>query len=160
MMSSSSNKNSMPCAACKLLRRRCTKYCIFLPYFPPTHPERFAAVHQVFGASNITKMLQEVPVDSRADAVMSMVYEATARLRDPIYGCVGLISLLQKNVFELQSKLNESVAETMALKTQLSNVLSASLLYDPALPDTMLLTSDLSNSSQPTEFLNPEPYIV
>nr|GMD12312.1 lob domain-containing protein 4 [Ipomoea batatas] len=159
MMSSSSN-NSMPCAACKLLRRRCTKYCIFLPYFPPTHPERFAAVHQVFGASNITKMLQEVPVDSRADAVMSMVYEATARLRDPIYGCVGLISVLQKNVFELQSKLNESVAETMALKTQLSSVLSSSLLYDPALPDTMLLTSELSNSSQLTELYSSIPSLM
>lgn len=91
---------------------------------------------------------------------MSMVYEATARVRDPVYGCVGIISVLQKHVFELQSKLNEAVAETMALKTQLSNVLSSTILFDPALPDTMLLTpNDLSNSLQPAEFLNREPYV-
>ncbi|KAI4382875.1 hypothetical protein MLD38_008778 [Melastoma candidum] len=47
-----------PCASCKLLRRRCAKDCVFAPYFPPDDPHRFAIVHKVFGASNISKMLQ------------------------------------------------------------------------------------------------------
>lgn len=47
-----------PCAACKSLRRKCTKDCIFLPYFPRDDPEKFARVHKVFGASNVAKMLQ------------------------------------------------------------------------------------------------------
>lgn len=47
-----------PCASCKLLRRRCTKDCIFAPYFPSDDPQKFAIVHKVFGASNVSKMLQ------------------------------------------------------------------------------------------------------
>ncbi|KAL2508119.1 LOB domain-containing protein 25-like [Forsythia ovata] len=118
------SKNIMPCAACKLLRRRCTKDCIFLPYFLPSEPEKFAAVHRIFGASNISKMLQEIPVNDREDAVISLVYEATTRLKEPVYGCVSLISSLQMQIFQLQSKLNEALAETATLKTQLANALS------------------------------------
>lgn len=47
-----------PCAACKLLRRRCTRDCVFAPYFPPDEPQKFANVHKVFGAANVNKMLQ------------------------------------------------------------------------------------------------------
>lgn len=47
-----------PCASCKLLRRRCAKDCIFAPYFPSDDPQKFAIVHKVFGASNVSKMLQ------------------------------------------------------------------------------------------------------
>lgn len=54
----SESKMNVPCAGCKLLRRRCTEDCIFVPYFPPTEPEKFAGVHRVFGASNVSKMLQ------------------------------------------------------------------------------------------------------
>ena len=50
--------SSSPCASCKLLRRRCAKDCIFAPYFPPDDPHKFAIVHKVFGASNVSKMLQ------------------------------------------------------------------------------------------------------
>jgi len=47
-----------PCAACKLLRRRCAKDCVFAPYFPADEPHKFGSVHKVFGASNVNKMLQ------------------------------------------------------------------------------------------------------
>lgn len=47
-----------PCAACKLLRRRCAQDCLFAPYFPADEPHKFASVHKVFGASNVNKMLQ------------------------------------------------------------------------------------------------------
>lgn len=46
-----------PCAACKLLRRRCVQECPFSPYFSPHEPHKFASVHKVFGASNVSKML-------------------------------------------------------------------------------------------------------
>nr|GMC61791.1 LOB domain-containing protein 12-like [Ipomoea batatas] len=87
--------SNSPCASCKLLRRRCAKDCIFAPHFPSDDPHKFAIVHKVFGASNVSKMLQEIPADHRADAVSSLVYEANARLRDPVYGCVGAITYLQ-----------------------------------------------------------------
>ncbi|URE23789.1 hypothetical protein MUK42_06715 [Musa troglodytarum] len=107
-----------PCASCKLLRRRCTKDCIFAPYFPSDDPHKFAIVHKIFGASNVSKMLQELPVHQRADAVGSLVYEATARLRDPVYGCVGAISYLQNQVSQLQMQLAVAQTEILCIQMQ------------------------------------------
>uniref|UniRef100_A0A803L8H7 LOB domain-containing protein n=1 Tax=Chenopodium quinoa TaxID=63459 RepID=A0A803L8H7_CHEQI len=94
-MASSSSYNS-PCAACKFLRRKCMPGCIFAPYFPPEEPQKFANVHKIFGASNVTKLLNELLPHQREDAVNSLAYEAEARVRDPVYGCVGAISYLQR----------------------------------------------------------------
>ncbi|XP_058181420.1 LOB domain-containing protein 12-like [Rhododendron vialii] len=111
--------NISPCASCKLLRRRCAKdCCIFAPYFPPDDPYKFAIVHKVFGASNVAKMLQELPANQRADAVSSLVYEANARMRDPVYGCVGAISYLQKQVSQLQMQLAVAQAEILCFQMQ------------------------------------------
>ncbi|KAM3309478.1 hypothetical protein P3S67_011222 [Capsicum chacoense] len=109
---------SSPCASCKLLRRRCAKDCIFAPYFPPHDPHKFAIVHKVFGASNINKMLQELPIQQRADAVNSLVYEANARIRDPVYGCVGAISYLQNQISQLEMQLAMTQAEILCIQMQ------------------------------------------
>ncbi|KAI3461752.1 hypothetical protein Pfo_018415 [Paulownia fortunei] len=150
------SKSIMPCAACKLLRRRCTKDCLFLPYFPPTEPEKFAAVHRIFGASNISKMLQEIPVNDRGDAVTSLVYEATARLQEPVYGCVALISSLQKQVFQLQSELDEVLAQTVILRTQLSCALS--LMFSSQSPPLNYImeksSHEYNHQLQPSEYGN------
>ncbi|PHT27934.1 LOB domain-containing protein 15 [Capsicum baccatum] len=105
-----------PCAACKLLRRRCAEECPFSPYFSPHEPHKFAAVHKVFGASNVSKLLMEVPVGQRADAANSLVYEANVRLRDPVYGCMGAISALQQQIQNLQAELNSIRAEILRYK--------------------------------------------
>ncbi|KAK1288760.1 LOB domain-containing protein 6 [Acorus calamus] len=94
-----------PCAACKFLRRKCQLDCVFAPYFPPDQPQKFANVHKVFGASNVTKLLNELHPMQREDAVNSLAYEADMRLRDPVYGCVGVISLLQHQLRQLQIDL-------------------------------------------------------
>ncbi|XWS16071.1 hypothetical protein CRYUN_Cryun34aG0054000 [Craigia yunnanensis] len=107
-----------PCAACKLLRRRCSQDCVFAPYFPADEPQKFANVHKVFGASNVNKMLQELPVHQRGDAVSSMVYEANARVRDPVYGCVGAISSLQQQIDALQTQLALAQAEVVHLRVR------------------------------------------
>ncbi|MQM05982.1 hypothetical protein Taro_038805 [Colocasia esculenta] len=106
-MSSTSSR----CAACKYLRRRCSEDCVLAPYFPSTHPDRFACVHKIFGASNVTRMLQQIPVQQRALAADTISYEAYWRVRDPVYGCVGVISLLQQ---EIQTSERE-LAKTQAL---------------------------------------------
>ncbi|KAI6675390.1 hypothetical protein NL676_003296 [Syzygium grande] len=109
-MSSSSSYNS-PCAACKFLRRKCMPGCIFAPYFPPEEPQKFANVHKIFGASNVTKLLNELLPHQREDAVNSLAYEAEARVRDPVYGCVGAISFLQRQVQRLQKELDTANAD-------------------------------------------------
>ncbi|XP_008782625.1 LOB domain-containing protein 15 isoform X1 [Phoenix dactylifera] len=105
-----------PCAACKLLRRRCAQECPFSPYFSPHEPQKFASVHKVFGASNVSKMLMEVPESQRADAANSLVYEANVRLRDPVYGCMGAISALQQQVQALEAELAAVRAEILKYK--------------------------------------------
>ncbi|KAK9108159.1 hypothetical protein Syun_024170 [Stephania yunnanensis] len=109
-MSSSSSSNS-PCAACKFLRRKCMPGCIFAPYFPPEEPQKFINVHKIFGASNVTKLLNELLPHQREDAVNSLAYEAEARMKDPVYGCVGAISFLQREVQRLQNELDAANAD-------------------------------------------------
>ncbi|RWW35131.1 hypothetical protein GW17_00000090 [Ensete ventricosum] len=139
-----------PCAACKILRRRCAGKCVLAPYFPPTEPLKFTTAHRVFGASNIIKLLQvsnphrpqdhrvippqynvndrmrlqDLPESQRADAVSSMVYEANARIRDPVYGCAGAIFQLQKQVNELQAQLAQAQAELLNLQAQHKNLIA------------------------------------
>ncbi|XP_014497455.1 LOB domain-containing protein 1-like [Vigna radiata var. radiata] len=113
-----------PCAACKILRRRCAEKCVLAPYFPPTEPAKFTIAHRVFGASNIIKFLQELPEGQRADAVASMVYEAGARIRDPVYGCAGAICQLQKQVNELQAQLAKAQAEVVNMQFQQANLVA------------------------------------
>ncbi|KAK7330528.1 hypothetical protein VNO77_24723 [Canavalia gladiata] len=129
-MASSSSYNS-PCAACKFLRRKCMPGCIFAPYFPPEEPQKFANVHKIFGASNVTKLLNELLPHQREDAVNSLAYEAEARVRDPVYGCVGAISFLQRQVQRLQKELDAANADL--LRYSFTDIPPASLSVPPGL---------------------------
>nr|XP_029117216.1 uncharacterized protein LOC105033651 isoform X2 [Elaeis guineensis] len=62
--------------------------------------------------------VKELPVHQRADAVSSLVYEANARMRDPVYGCVGAISFLQNKVSQLQMQLAMAQAEILCIQMQ------------------------------------------
>ncbi|RID44057.1 hypothetical protein BRARA_I00878 [Brassica rapa] len=94
--------SNSPCSACKFLRRRCTRECVFAPHFPADQPNKFSWVHKAFGASNVAKLLSELTFNQREDAVTSLVYEAETRIQDPVYGCVGLISLQQQRLKQIQ----------------------------------------------------------
>jgi hypothetical protein len=86
MMSSSSSGGGGgsaggPCGACKFLRRKCVSGCIFAAYFDSEQ----GAAHEVFGASNVSKLLLR-----RTGAVVTTCYErgrahlrATAAGRQP-----------------------------------------------------------------------------
>ncbi|XP_042423114.1 LOB domain-containing protein 1-like [Zingiber officinale] len=97
-----------PCAACKLLRRRCTDKCMLAPYFSPSDLQKFTNVHRIFGASNIIKVLQEIPLSQRADAVSSMAYEADAR----------------KKVDELRAQLARAQAEAVNAHAHNANLVA------------------------------------
>ncbi|XP_062209109.1 LOB domain-containing protein 16-like [Phragmites australis] len=107
-----------PCGACKFLRRKCSAECVFAPHFcAEDGPAQFAAIHKVFGASNAAKLLQQVAPGDRSEAAATVTYEAQARLRDPIYGCVAHIFALQQQVATLQMQVLQAkaqVAQTMA----------------------------------------------
>ncbi|CAM8914620.1 unnamed protein product [Rhodiola kirilowii] len=128
-----SSSSTSPCAACKFLRRKCQPECVFAPYFPPDNPQKFANVHKVFGAANVTKLLNELHPSQRDDAVNSLAYEAEMRLRDPVYGCVGVISLLKHQLLQLQMDLS-------CAKSELSKYQSLASAGIPALHGGLLTT--------------------
>ncbi|XP_027337539.1 LOB domain-containing protein 33-like [Abrus precatorius] len=94
------------CGACKFLRRKCTRDCVFAPYFSYDQAATsFAAVHKVFGASNVSRLLLHLPMQNRSDAAITISFEALARMQDPIYGCVAHIYALQQQVASLQEEI-------------------------------------------------------
>ncbi|KDP21680.1 hypothetical protein JCGZ_03351 [Jatropha curcas] len=146
-----------PCAACKLLRRRCAQECPFSPYFSPHEPQKFASVHKVFGASNVSKMLMEVPESQRADAANSLVYEANVRLRDPVYGCMGAISALQQQVQSLQAELNAIRAEILKYKYREANIIPSSHQHIALLSSGAVSVVTQSPSLTPQQPPQPPP---
>ena len=68
--------------------------------------------------------MQELPEEHRADAVSSMVYEAEARLRDPVYGCAGAVCRLQKQANELKVQLARAQADLLNAQAQHANLLA------------------------------------
>ncbi|KAL5863659.1 hypothetical protein ACOSQ3_001173 [Xanthoceras sorbifolium] len=149
-----SSGGSGPCGACKFLRRKCVPGCIFAPYFDSEQgAAHFAAVHKVFGASNVSKLLLHIPVHKRLDAVVTICYEAQARLRDPVYGCVAHIFALQQQVVNLQAELSYLQAHLATME------LPSPPPPPPPPPQTVMTTpppfsiSDLpSASSMPTSY--------
>ncbi|MBA0590016.1 LOB domain-containing protein 29 [Gossypium raimondii] len=164
-----------PCGACKFLRRKCVRGCVFAPYFcheqGATH---FAAIHKVFGASNVSKLLAHLPVSDRCEAAVTISYEAQARLQDPIYGCVSHIFALQQQVVNLQSQLaslKEQASQSIVngsvtanpngkLPSQFQDVQSwfhsdnssMALKFNPNIPNHPSTNSYCENG-----FLNPNP---
>ncbi|KAK9022387.1 hypothetical protein V6N11_002659 [Hibiscus sabdariffa] len=97
---------------------------------------------KVFGVqpeSNNKNVAKELPVTQRADAVSSLVYEANARVKDPVYGCVGAISYLQNQVSELQMQLAVAHADVLCIKMQPQSPLPIQIHQDhqiTSLPST------------------------
>lgn len=174
-----------PCAACKLLRRRCAEECPFSPYFSPHEPHKFAAVHKVFGASNVSKLLmviinslllfrmkfpidlklirliinlQEVGESQRADAANSLVYEANLRLRDPVYGCMGAIVTLQQQMQSLQAELNAVRAEILKYKFRENTTATATATATSTISN--IIPSTIASPSSPLPPPSPPSVVV
>nr|GEX14624.1 LOB domain-containing protein 18 [Tanacetum cinerariifolium] len=75
-------------------------------------------LHKVFGASNFSKLLLHIPVHKRLDAVVTVCYEAQARIRDPVYGCVAHLFALQQQVANLQAELSYFRSHLATLEVQ------------------------------------------
>ncbi|XP_024010807.1 LOB domain-containing protein 18 isoform X2 [Eutrema salsugineum] len=139
-----------PCGACKFLRRKCVPGCIFAPYFDSEQGSAyFAAVHKVFGASNVSKLLLHIPVHRRSDAVVTICYEAQARIRDPIYGCVAHIFALQQQaeVSYLQAHLASlELPQPQTRPAPLPQTQQQALFFTPTPP---LSITDLPSSVSP-----------
>ncbi|KAH8519915.1 hypothetical protein H0E87_001384 [Populus deltoides] len=92
----------------------------------------------------------EIPIHQRADAVGSLVYEANARVRDPVYGCVGAISYLQNQVSQLQMQLAVAQAEILCIQMQQEPNLPTQLDQD----DKSLLLASCNNFNSIPQYFN------
>ncbi|KAL9228445.1 hypothetical protein vseg_004028 [Gypsophila vaccaria] len=142
--------NRTRCAACKSMRKRCPRDCIFAPYFPPNDIDRFNFVHKIFGVSKAAKMLEQVPEEQREDAAESMVVEATSRVRDPVYGCVGMLTQLRQQIMEAEYEL----AKTRGL-IALCNV---HVNHQNKLTQDSLISSPLSDDAQIHNCFDSDPF--
>ncbi|XP_031392347.1 LOB domain-containing protein 24-like [Punica granatum] len=124
-----SNPISSRCAACKYLRRRCPQDCIFSPYFPSNDPQRFAYVHRIYGASNVGKLLQQLPERARSEATESLYYEALCRIQDPVYGCAGIVSWLQQQIHDVESEIAKTQAEITVFLNSTVNISEPNTQY-------------------------------
>ncbi|XP_073275603.1 LOB domain-containing protein 20 [Primulina huaijiensis] len=141
-------QHGAPCGACKFLRRKCVGGCVFAPHFGSDQgAARFAAVHKVFGASNVSKLLLHIPANRRHDAVVTISYEAQARLSDPVYGCVSTIMALQQQVSSLQSELSMVQTQLINSKLASSNAFQNSVAPQHHVPIAMLQQPAYSNTS-------------
>ncbi|KHM98881.1 LOB domain-containing protein 18 [Glycine soja] len=138
----------------------CVPGCIFAPYFDSEQgATHFAAVHKVFGASNVSKLLLNIPVYKRLDAVVTICYEAQARLRDPVYGCVAHIFALQQQVVSLQAELSYLQGHLATLElpqppppppsSPQATTMAPPVISIAELPSTVPATYDLSSLFDP-----------
>ncbi|CAL5000892.1 unnamed protein product [Urochloa decumbens] len=111
MSTSLSTEAGRRCAACKSQRRRCSGDCVLAPYFPASDPQRYACVQRIFGASNVARMLQSLPIQKRGKAADTMAVEAQRRVQDPVYGCAGIVGRLQGEIRAVQGELARTQAQ-------------------------------------------------
>lgn len=82
-----------------------------------------------------------------------MVYEAQARIRDPVYGCAGAICQLQKQLDELQAQLAKTQAELVNMQCQQANLVTM-----------ICMEMEMSQSPQPSSeesldsLISPQSY--
>lgn len=81
----------------------------------------------------------------------SMVYEANARVRDPVYGCVGAISSLQQQIDALQTQLALVQAEVVQMRM---NQFTTSNQTARDSPENASQTSRVVASSQTKSFFS------
>ena len=68
-------------------------------------------------------LYQMVEESRREDAVKAIIYEATTRLRDPVYGSAGAIFHLQKMIQDLNTQLDSIRTQTLVLQEQRDQLL-------------------------------------
>eukprot|EP00252_Welwitschia_mirabilis_P008249 TRINITY_DN1999_c0_g1_i1.p1 TRINITY_DN1999_c0_g1~~TRINITY_DN1999_c0_g1_i1.p1 ORF type:complete len:124 (+),score=14.23 TRINITY_DN1999_c0_g1_i1:81-452(+) len=83
---------------------------------------RLCSLFRVFDASHVASILQDVREEERGKALESMVMEAEARERDPVFGSMGTICDLLQRIEWLRSRLVETERGIRILQSRFPHV--------------------------------------
>lgn len=99
------------CAVCKILNEICDPNCVCKPHFPSDNT-RFEDVHQIFGAVNVRRILNNLgSVEQREIAANSLCYAAEVRRRDSLSGSHGMILHYESILNDVEQDINFVVNE-------------------------------------------------
>ncbi|KAJ4846140.1 hypothetical protein Tsubulata_030954, partial [Turnera subulata] len=119
------------------------------------------AVHKVFGASNVSKLLLHLPVHNRSEAAITISYEALARIRDPVYGCIAHIFALQQQVASLQEEIeilgNQIANLTFGIPSHGSSQISPNPISDIQFSSEEYAINPQGYQSEPAAILENQP---
>ncbi|XP_038712433.1 LOB domain-containing protein 1-like isoform X2 [Tripterygium wilfordii] len=101
-------------------------------------------------------LVKDLPESQRADAVSSMVYEASARIRDPVYGSAGAVFQLQKQLSELQEQLAKAQAELVNMQSQKANLV-ALFCMEMAQSGEATVLYQQQHQQQQQDYINTDP---
>ncbi|KAL1224981.1 LOB domain-containing protein 35 [Cardamine amara subsp. amara] len=107
--------NPASCSACMVMNRECTLGCILKPHFPSTKTGIFERLHSVFGGDNVFKILSNLQLSQRENAVKALCYEAEARKRDPISGYYGELLKHQNDLKILDEQIKRARSELASI---------------------------------------------
>ncbi|KAI5657222.1 hypothetical protein M9H77_26015 [Catharanthus roseus] len=115
--------NRPACAACKHQRKKCKKGCPFSSHFPANKHREFAAVHHVFGLSNVSKMITGVDSEKQGKLVKSLIWEAMIWMNNEHkeHGPLGVYELLQHHSNRLEEenkRLKEQLQQLIVQQSQ------------------------------------------
>lgn len=94
-------------------------------------------------------------MSDRFEAAVTISYEAQARLRDPIYGCVSHIFALQQQIVSLQEEvasLKEQAAQGLLNGSNTSNSTEKSYGTRPPNPQNLRTYYQLGNTNTAPQF--------
>ncbi|MCL7034311.1 hypothetical protein MKW94_014683 [Papaver nudicaule] len=97
--------NERSCGACRYKRQKCLPQCPFAPFFPPNKKEDFQNIVKVYGGANFMKLVNLAEPHKHL-AADSMIFEANARISDPVNGLAGIVDTLSQQLDDLTSELS------------------------------------------------------
>lgn len=142
------------CGACKFLGAAdCGTECVLAPYFSTENQKMFEQLDKIFGADFIYKILSEPGLlrSQGEDTVRSLIYAAEARIRDPIFGIIGMYLEHGKELETIEEKIKSA-------KNELATIVGPDKVpayYDLPIPDVgFSTTSSLTSIIGKIERLN------
>ncbi|GMH16829.1 hypothetical protein Nepgr_018670 [Nepenthes gracilis] len=153
---------STACAACKYQRRRCTPECPLAPYFPADTPKIFQNAHRLFGVSNMRKLLGQLHPSQKNEAMDSIIYQANARERFPVQGCVEIIKQLWSQIQQWEEELHVVHAALVVHRHQLRREQQMSDSINSSSPSRLKLGMappvGTNNPAALLPYRDPQPY--